>query len=158
MAHEDDKVVVDVVGIETLENKPFLARERDFIQALKETLQLPPPRLVQKHDINWLPHVTTRHGLYNHTEIVIIPWDQFEDFVQGKFNYLKFLCKFTKIKEHKICNPPNTLTHPRANSTMLIYRCYFISKVVFFQNNALVFICLLPSIIFFTFGFLMFHI
>ncbi len=43
IAHEDDKVV-DVVGIATLENEPFLAsRERDLIQALKVTLQSPPP-------------------------------------------------------------------------------------------------------------------
>jgi hypothetical protein len=42
MAPEDDEVV-DVVGIETLENEPFLtSRERDLIQALKETLQSPP--------------------------------------------------------------------------------------------------------------------
>jgi hypothetical protein len=37
MACEDDKVE-DVVGTKTLENEPFLAsRERDLIQALKET-------------------------------------------------------------------------------------------------------------------------
>jgi hypothetical protein len=75
MAHEDDKVV-DVVGIETLENEPFFAsRERDLIHALKETLQSPPLGPFQKHDINYLLHVTTRHGLYNHIEIVVIPWD-----------------------------------------------------------------------------------
>ncbi len=52
MACEDDKVL-DVVGTETLENEPFLApRERDLLQALKETLQSPPPRPFQKHDIN----------------------------------------------------------------------------------------------------------
>jgi len=32
MAHQDDKVVVDVVGTKTLQNEPFLAlRERDLI-------------------------------------------------------------------------------------------------------------------------------
>ncbi len=52
MACEDDKVL-DVVGTETLENEPFLApRERDLLQALEETLQSPPPRPFQKHDIN----------------------------------------------------------------------------------------------------------
>jgi hypothetical protein len=84
MAHEDDKVVVDVVGIETLENEPFLTRERDLIQALKETLQSPPPRPFQKNDINWFPHVTIGHGLYNQTEIVIIPRDWLKDIVQGE--------------------------------------------------------------------------
>jgi hypothetical protein len=82
MACEDDKVVVDVVGIKTLENEPFLARERDLIKVLKETLQFPPFRPFQKNDINWFSHVTTRHGVYNHIEIVIIPWDWLEDFVQ----------------------------------------------------------------------------
>jgi len=48
IAREDDQVVVDVVGIETLENEPFLTRERDLIQALKETLQSPPPRPFQR--------------------------------------------------------------------------------------------------------------
>jgi hypothetical protein len=42
MACEDDKVVVDVVGIETLGNEPFLAMERDVIQTLKKTLQFLP--------------------------------------------------------------------------------------------------------------------
>jgi hypothetical protein len=43
MAREEDKVV-DVVGTPTLENEPFFAsRERDLIQALKVTLQSPPP-------------------------------------------------------------------------------------------------------------------
>ncbi len=105
MAPEDDEVV-DVVGIETLENEPFLAsKERDFIQALKETLQSPPPRPFQKHDINWLLHVTTRHGLYNHIEIAVIPWDSLEDFVLGEQNYSKLPCKFTRTKE---------LTHSQA--------------------------------------------
>jgi hypothetical protein len=103
MECEDDKVVVDVVGLETLENEPFLARERDLIQALKETLQSPPPGPFQKNNINWLRHVTTGHGLYKHIKTRIIPWDRFEDFVQGEQNYLEFPCKFTRTKEHKIC-------------------------------------------------------
>jgi hypothetical protein len=76
MAHQDDKVVVDVVGIETLQTEPFLAsREKDLIQTLKEIVQSPPLEPFQKHDINWLPHVTIGHDNYNHTEIVIVPWD-----------------------------------------------------------------------------------
>jgi hypothetical protein len=154
IAREDD-TVVDVVSTETLENEPFFAsRERDLIQALKETLQSPPPGPFQKHDINWLPHVTTGHGLYNHIENAVIPWDQLEDFVQREHNYLELPYKFTRTKEHKICNPPNTLTHLKKNSTLLVYKCYSIFEFVFFQSNALFFNCLLPSIISFTSGFL----
>jgi len=76
MACKDDKVIADVASTETLQNESFLAsKERDLIQALKETMQSPPPRPFQKHDIKWVPHVTTKHGLYNHIEIAIIPWD-----------------------------------------------------------------------------------
>jgi hypothetical protein len=85
MACEYDKVVVDVVGAKSLEIEPFLAsKERDLIQTLNYTLQSPLLRPFQKHDINWLPHVTTRFGFYNHIEIVVIPWDLLDDFVQGK--------------------------------------------------------------------------
>ncbi len=109
MAHQDDKVVLDVVRTETLHNEPFFAsKERDLIQTLKETLQSPPPRPFQKHDIKWLPHVTTKHGFYNHTKTLVIPWDWLKDFVQGEQNYPKFPCKFTRTKYHKICNPLNT--------------------------------------------------
>jgi hypothetical protein len=39
MACQDYKVVVDVVGIKTLQNLPFFVlNERDLIQALKETM------------------------------------------------------------------------------------------------------------------------
>jgi len=73
MAHQDDKVDVDVVGTKTLPNEPFLvSRERDLIWALKKTIQSPPLGPFQKHDINWLPHVTIRHGSYNHIEIAIL--------------------------------------------------------------------------------------
>jgi hypothetical protein len=44
---------------------------------------------------------------------MVIPWGWFKDFVQGEQNNLKFSCKFTSTKEHKICNPSNTLTHPK---------------------------------------------
>jgi hypothetical protein len=47
-------------------------------------MQSPPPRPFQKHDIKWVPHVTTKDGPYNHTEITVIPWDWLEDFVQGE--------------------------------------------------------------------------
>jgi hypothetical protein len=99
MAHQDDKVVLDVVRTETLHNEPFFAsKERDLIQILKETLQSPPHRPFQKHDIKWLPHVTTKHGFYNHTKILVIPWDWLKDFVQGEQNDPKFPCKFTRTK------------------------------------------------------------
>jgi hypothetical protein len=132
-------VVVDVVGTKTLQNEPFLAsKEKDLIWALKETMQSPSPGPFQKHDINWLLHVTIRHGSYNHTENRIISWDQLKDFVQGEQNYLEFPCKFTRTKEHKICNPPNTLTHPRANSAALVYKCSFISNVILLLKNVAV--------------------
>jgi hypothetical protein len=44
-------------------------------------MQFSPLGPFQKHNINELPHVTTGHGLYNHIEIVIIPWDWLKDFV-----------------------------------------------------------------------------
>jgi hypothetical protein len=73
-------------------------------------------------DIRWLLHVTTRYGLYNHTEIAVIPWDWLQDFVQGKQNNHGFPNKFTKTKdfEHKICNHPKTLTHPKENSGIIV--------------------------------------
>jgi hypothetical protein len=75
---------VDVVGIpEILPNLPFVAlKERDWIQTSKEIVQSPPFRPFQKHDIKWIPHVTTKHALYNHTKIVVVPWDRLKDFVQ----------------------------------------------------------------------------
>lgn len=84
MAHQDYKVVVNVVGIpEILQNLPIVAsKERDLIQTLKEIMKSPPFKLFQMHDIKWIPHVTTKHGLYNHTKIVVVRWDQLEDFVQ----------------------------------------------------------------------------
>ncbi len=84
MAHQDYKVVVDVVNIPNiLQNLPFVASKvRDLIWTLKEIVQFLPFRPFQKHDIKWIPHVTTKHGLYNHIKIVGIPWDQLEDFVQ----------------------------------------------------------------------------
>jgi hypothetical protein len=91
-----------------------------------------------------------KHGLYNHTKIAIIPCDQLKDFVQGEENYPKFRCKFTRTKEHKIWNPLNTLMHPKENFEALVYRCYFIFKVIFFQSNALFYICLVPFIVSFT--------
>ncbi len=76
MACKDDKVVVDVVSTKMLQNEPFVtSKERDLIQALKEIVQFLPLGPFQKHDIKWLLHVTTEHGLYNHIEIVVIPWD-----------------------------------------------------------------------------------
>ncbi len=139
MAHQDDKVDVDVVGTKTLPNEPFLvSRERDLIWALKKTIQSPPLGPFQKHDINWLPHVTIRHGSYNHIEIAVISWDQFKDFLQGEQNYLEFPCKFTRTKEHKICNPPNTLTHPRASFAVLVYKCSFIFNVILLLKNVAV--------------------
>jgi len=47
-------------------------------------MQFPPLEPFQKHDINWLPHVTTKHGSYNHIKVAIIAWDWFKDFVQGE--------------------------------------------------------------------------
>jgi len=101
-------------------------------------MQSPPPRPFQKHDINWLLHVTIRHGSYNHTEIAVISWDQIKDFVQGEQNYLEFPCKFTRTKEHQIYNPPNTLTHPRANFATLVYKFFFISNVILLLKNVAV--------------------
>jgi hypothetical protein len=40
LAHKDDKVVVDVVGTNKLQNEPFLtSKKRELIQALKEKVQ-----------------------------------------------------------------------------------------------------------------------
>ncbi len=83
MACKDDKIIVDFAGTKTLQNESFFtSRERDLIQALKETVQSPPLRPFQKRNIKWIFHITTKHGLYNHTQIVIIPWYWFKDFVQ----------------------------------------------------------------------------
>jgi hypothetical protein len=83
-------------------------------------MQSPLLRPFEKDHITWLLHVTFRHGLYKHIEIAVIPWDQLEDFVQGEQKNPKFPCKFTRTKEHKLCNPSNTLTHPRTNSMSLV--------------------------------------
>jgi hypothetical protein len=112
----------------------------------------------QKHDINWLLHVTIGHGNYNHIKITIIPWDRFKHFVQREYNYLEFPCKFTRINEHKICNPLNTLTHPKANFAVCVYRCCFISNVILIFKNAIVviFVCY-HSLSLLQLGFEMFH-
>jgi hypothetical protein len=116
------KVFVNDVGIpKILQDEPFVAsKERGLIRALKETMQSPLLRPFEKDHITWLLHVTFRHGLYKHIEIAVIPWDQLEDFVQGEQKNPKFPCKFTRTKEHKLCNPSNTLTHPRTNSMSLV--------------------------------------
>jgi hypothetical protein len=71
------KVVMDDVRIlKILHNEPFVVlKERDLIEALKETVQSPLPRPFQKDHIIWLPHLTSRHNLYKQIEIVVIPWD-----------------------------------------------------------------------------------
>jgi hypothetical protein len=75
-------IVDDVRFPKILQNEPFIAlKERDLIEALKETVQSPPLRPFQKDHITWLPHATSMHGLYNQTEITIIPWDWLEHFV-----------------------------------------------------------------------------
>jgi hypothetical protein len=87
-------------------------------------------------------YITTKHALHDHIEIMDIPWDRFEDFVQGEQNNLKFPCKFTSTKEHKNFNPSNTLTHPRVNSASFLYKCSLIFKILL-QNNAFgfIFVC-----------------
>ncbi len=42
--------------------------------------------------------------------------------MQGEQNNLDSPCKFTRIKEHKLCNPPNKLTYPKANYVLLVFR------------------------------------
>jgi hypothetical protein len=61
------KVVMDDVGIsKILENEPFVAlKERDLIEALKETMQSTPHGPFQKDHITWLLHVTFGHSFYN---------------------------------------------------------------------------------------------
>ncbi len=125
MLNQDySKVVVDDVGIpEILQDEPFVAsKERDLIEALKETVQSPLFKPFQKDHITWLPHVTSRHSLYKQTEIAVIPWEQLEDFVQGEQNNLEFPCKFIKKKKHKLCNPLNTLMHSKTIFTLLVTR------------------------------------
>ncbi len=113
----------DVGMLKVLQDEPFVAlKERDLIETLKETMQSPPPKPFQKDHITWLPHVAFKHGLYKQTQIVIFPWDQLQDCVQGEHNNLEFPCKFTRTKEHKLCNPPNTLTHLRTNFMLLVIR------------------------------------
>jgi hypothetical protein len=52
MACKDDKIIVDFAGTKTLQNESFFtSRERDLIQALKETVQSPPLRPFQKRNI-----------------------------------------------------------------------------------------------------------
>ncbi len=118
------KVFVNDVGIpKILQDEPFVAsKERDIIETLKEIVQSPPLGPFQKDHITWLLHVTFGHGLYKHIEIVFIPWDHLEDFVQGEQKNQEFPCKFTRTKEHKLCNPSNTLTRPRANFASLVIR------------------------------------
>jgi hypothetical protein len=102
---------------------PFIpSRERDLLQALKAIVQEPSLGPFQKSNILWLPHVTSGHGLYNSAEIAIIPWDHFNDFIEGKQNNLDIWCKFTRTKNHARLFAPNTLTHLRANFASFIYR------------------------------------
>ncbi len=67
MSNQDyNKVVVDDVRIpKILQDETFVAsKEKDLIEALKETVQSPPFRPFQKDHITWLRHVTFGHGLY----------------------------------------------------------------------------------------------
>ncbi len=97
---------------------------------------------ISKNDINGFFHVTTKHGPQNHIKIMVIPWDHFEDFFQGEQKNLECPSKFTSKKEQKICNPLNTLTHPKTNSASLFYKCCLFFKVFLLQNNAFGFIFL----------------
>jgi hypothetical protein len=96
------------------------SKERDLIEALKVTMQSPLLGPLQKDHITWLSHVTSGHDLYK--QIAIIPWDRLQDFVQGEQSNLELPCKFTKTKEHKLCNPRKTLTHPIANFASFVIR------------------------------------
>jgi hypothetical protein len=100
MAGPEYNVVFDDCGIpEIIEDTPFISsRKRDLLQALKATVQEPPPGPFQKFDILWLPYVTSVHGLYNNAEISVIPWDWLDDFIEGEQNNLDFPCKFMKTK------------------------------------------------------------
>jgi hypothetical protein len=93
-----------------------------LLQALKAIMQEPPPWPFQKSNILWLPHVTSGHGLYNSAKIAIIPWDCFNDFIEGEQNNFNFPCEFTRTKDQARSFAPNTLTHPRTNSVAFIYR------------------------------------
>jgi hypothetical protein len=67
MSNQDySKVVVnDVRILEILQDEPYVAsKERDLIEALKETMQSPPPKPFQKDHITWLPRVTFGHNIY----------------------------------------------------------------------------------------------
>jgi hypothetical protein len=71
----------------------------------------------------WLPHFTSGHGLYKEVKIAMMPWNQLEVFVEGDKNNPNFPCKFTKTKDHIRLSALGMLTHPRVNSTTLVYRC-----------------------------------
>jgi hypothetical protein len=46
----------------------------------------------------WLPHFTSCHGLYKEVEITMIPWSQFEDFIEGEQKNLDFLASLQEQK------------------------------------------------------------
>jgi hypothetical protein len=55
----------DVKISKILQDEPFVAsKERDLIEALKETVQSPPPGPFQKDHITWLLKVTYGKSLY----------------------------------------------------------------------------------------------
>jgi len=77
---------------------------------------------------------------------------------KGNIIILNSLANSQRINEHKICNPLNTLTHPKANFAVCVYRCCFISNVILIFKNAIVviFVCY-HSLSLLQLGFEMFH-
>jgi hypothetical protein len=103
--------------------EPFVSiRENELIKKLKETVQICSQGPFDRYDIVWLPHVTSGNGLYIHVEIIVIPWERLEDFVEGEHNNEDFPCKFTRTKNYSRSSTPNSLSHPRANSASVVYR------------------------------------
>jgi hypothetical protein len=78
--------------LEIIEDTPFIpSREKDLLQAFFESNRAKAfPGPFQKSNILWLPHVTSRHGLYNSAKIAIIQWDHLNDFIEGEQNNLDF--------------------------------------------------------------------
>jgi hypothetical protein len=96
---------VDVVPIETLHNEPFFAsKERDLIQALKETVQFPPPRPFKSMVSS--AFLMSQLGMASkHTKMSVIPWDWLEVFVHGEHNYPSSLANLQRQKNTKFVIP-----------------------------------------------------
>lgn len=96
-------------------NRPYNSqREVKLLQIVKDTLQNPEPSFVRYGNLYWLPHRTIGKESYIDSQIVAIPWNRLEDFVQGEQQNPEFPCKFNRQVQWR--NDPRMLAFSQACS------------------------------------------